>query len=69
MKVGDILEWFAGTAFVAAAYLATHRAWPAVVVAAAVLVYEAQCYSDSKIPRPKLPKLPKLPKRRRKGKR
>jgi hypothetical protein len=54
MKVGDILEWLAAAAFVVAANLATHLAWPAVAVAGAFLVYFAQCYSTHPVTLPKL---------------
>lgn len=42
MRVGDILEWFAGAAFVAGAYLATSLTWTAVIAFALVLAYFGQ---------------------------
>ena len=53
MRVGDLLEWFAAAAFIAAAYLATNLAWPSVLVAALALTYFAQCYADQSIKRPR----------------
>ena len=54
MKVGDILEWLAGAAFTASAYLATHAAWATLIVAGVALAYFAQCYASHAITRPNL---------------
>lgn len=49
MRVGDLLEWLAATAFVVGGYLASGRAWVAVLVAGLCLAYFAQCYSTHPI--------------------
>lgn len=64
MRVGDILEWLAGAALVAAAYLATGLAWPPLVAAGIVLAYEAQCHAHLELralrrgQRPEAPEVP-----------
>jgi hypothetical protein len=52
ITVGDILEWAAGAAFIAASYLSTHAAWPPVTTAGHVFAYEAQCYASHQAKRP-----------------
>lgn len=49
MRVGDLIEWIAATAFTAAAYLATHLAWPSLIVAGVCLAYFAQCWASHPI--------------------
>lgn len=65
MRVGDLLEWLAAAALVAAAYLWQHSIPLGLLAAFACLAYFAQCYGKTPFPRPKLPtiKLPKLRKR------
>jgi hypothetical protein len=46
VTVGDVLEWIAAVAFVAAAFIFAGLAL-ALVVAGVALVYEAQCYSSA----------------------
>lgn len=66
MRVGDLLEWLAAAAFVAGAFLATHRIWPALLAAGVCLAYLAQCHAQQAIPKPRL-RL-RLPARLRKAK-
>ena len=51
LRVGDVLEWVAGAAAAVGAYFATRLAWPALIVVAVFLIYQAQCYSLRIIPR------------------
>lgn len=54
MRVGDLLEWIAASAFVAAAYLWQRSIPLALVVGAACCVYFGQCYGTSSLPRIRL---------------
>lgn len=48
--LGDVLEWLGGAAFVGAAYHWLGLSL-ALAVAGVFCFYEAQCYSDRKVPR------------------
>lgn len=54
MKAGDVLEWIAVALFVAGAYFATRRAWPALLVAGACVLYLGQCYANHAVTLPKV---------------
>lgn len=51
MRVGDVLEWLAAVCLVLGAYLGSGRLWPALLVAAVCLLYEAQCLAQMPLPR------------------
>lgn len=51
LRVGDVLEWVAAAAAALGAYFATGLAWPALVMVALFLGYQAQCYSARALPR------------------
>ena len=63
MRVGDLLEWLAGAAFVGGAYLATTLAWPAVLVGGAFLIYQAQCHGTTPFPKVQRPGWLRIPRR------
>lgn len=48
LRVGDVLEWVAGIVAAVGAYFATSLAWPALIVLALFLAYQAQCYAERK---------------------
>lgn len=49
MRLGDLLEWLAAIALVAAAYLWHHSLPQAFVVAAICLFYLGQCYGGQSV--------------------
>ena len=52
LRVGDdVIEWIAAAAAALGAYFATRLAWPALLVVAVFLAYQAQCYSARALPR------------------
>ena len=51
LRVGDVIEWVAAAAAALGAYFATRLAWPALLVVAVFLAYQAQCYSARALPR------------------
>jgi hypothetical protein len=59
LRVGDVLEWLAAAALVAAAYLWHHQPAPAFLAAFLVLAYLAQSYGATPIRLPKLRRKPK----------
>jgi hypothetical protein len=50
MTLGDLLELLAGAGFTYGGYLATNKAWVAVLIAATCLAYLAQGYAADPIP-------------------
>ena len=57
LKVGDLLEWTAAGAFVAAGYI-QYRSLPlALTVGGVAFAYFAQCLASREIPRPRLPRV------------
>lgn len=54
MKIGDLIEVIAATCFVVAAVLATHHAWPGLIVAGVCLVYFAQVTAHTSIQLPRI---------------
>lgn len=61
MRVGDLLEWLAAAALSVATYLATARAWPALIVVGCCLAYFAQCHAATPFPRLRVRvKMPRL---------
>lgn len=53
MRLGDVLEWLAAGALVAAGYLWKHSIPLALVIAAVGLAYFGQCYGAQKLSIPK----------------
>ena len=58
MRVGDILEWLCAAALTVAGYLATSRAWVALVVLGVCLFYLAQGYAGVPVRRRRKPEAP-----------
>jgi hypothetical protein len=59
MRVGDLFEWIAASAFVAAGYLEFRSIPLALAIFGVSLVYFAQCLAATKIPQPRLPRFHK----------
>lgn len=57
MRVGDLLEWLAGVAFIAAAFFAAQADWSVAaptIVGGVFLAYQAQCHAQQAIPKPRI---------------